>query len=142
FIAALSLAGLPPFSGFVAKYSLILASIDAAQITAAVVMVVVSLITLLSMLKIWSGMFWGGAEDDPTPRQIEPEPGAANGGVAVQTRTAVVKRVGLRLTLPALALAAITTTLGAGGEALLSLADVAAGNLLDTTAYVEAVSKG
>ncbi|MGC5628621.1 monovalent cation/H+ antiporter subunit D family protein [Georgenia sp. Z1344] len=58
FVAALSLAGIPPFSGFVAKLSLITASIGAGEIGAVVVMLAVSLVTLLSMLKIWSGMFW------------------------------------------------------------------------------------
>lgn len=140
FIAALSLAGLPPFSGFVAKYSLILASIEATQIAAAVVMVAVSLVTLLSMLKIWSGMFWG--KDDDGGTQVKPSPGraAAQGGVATAAPTGVEQRVGLRLTLPALVLAAITTALGLGGELLLSLAEVAAGNLYDTSAYVEAVA--
>ncbi len=172
FIAALSLAGIPPFSGFVAKYSLILASIDARQIAAAVAMVVVSLITLLSMLKIWSGMFWGRSEhapDDDAAARVRPVPAAvgasggadgtsdqagaapvpaarstaAAGAVTGPATDAVVgRRVGLRLTMPALALAAITTTLGLGGEVLLSLAEVAAGNLADTTAYVEAVRGG
>ncbi|GAA4689558.1 hypothetical protein GCM10025781_02950 [Kocuria gwangalliensis] len=62
FIAALSLAGLPPFSGFVAKFTLILASVEAGQIAAVVVMLLVSLVTLLSMLKIWNGVFWGGSK--------------------------------------------------------------------------------
>ncbi|WP_373689303.1 proton-conducting transporter transmembrane domain-containing protein [Rothia santali] len=59
FVAALSLAGIPPFSGFVAKLSLIAASVESGQVAAVVVMILVSLVTLLSMLKIWSGMFWG-----------------------------------------------------------------------------------
>jgi len=46
----------------------------------------------------------------------------------------------MSLTMPALVLAGITATLGLGGEVLLSLAEVAAGNLIDTSAYVEAVS--
>ncbi|MEH0057905.1 monovalent cation/H+ antiporter subunit D family protein [Auritidibacter ignavus] len=57
-VAALSLAGIPPFSGFMAKFLLILGAVEADEIAAVVVMVVVSLVTLLSMLKIWSGMFW------------------------------------------------------------------------------------
>jgi len=134
FIAALSLAGLPPFSGFVAKYSLILASVDAGQIIVAVVMVLVSLVTLLSMLKIWSGMFWGQTQDTGD----EPSGPPAGGGTAVRAPAAT--RVGMSLTMPALVLAGITATLGLGGEVLLSLAEVAAGNLIDTSAYVEAVS--
>lgn len=70
FIAALSLAGIPPFSGFVAKVSLMIGAWDAGQaihIIAVVVMVIVSLITLLSMLKIWGGVFWGDRKKDTAP---------------------------------------------------------------------------
>lgn len=56
-MAALSLAGLPPFSGFIAKFTLIVASFEAGQWIAAVVALVVSLVTLLSMLKIWGAVF-------------------------------------------------------------------------------------
>ncbi|GAB3593166.1 Na(+)/H(+) antiporter subunit D [Corynebacterium faecale] len=56
--AALSLAGLPPFSGFVGKLALIVAAAEVGQWIAVAVMVIVSLFTLLSMLKIWSGVFW------------------------------------------------------------------------------------
>jgi len=58
-LPALSLAGLPPFSGFIAK----LALVDAGMATGAYVIVAVSLVasilTLLSMTKIWIGAFWG-----------------------------------------------------------------------------------
>jgi len=58
-LPALSLAGLPPFSGFVAK----LALVDAGMASGAWVIVTVSLVgsilTLLSMTKIWLGAFWG-----------------------------------------------------------------------------------
>lgn len=56
--AALSLAGLPPFSGFVGKLALIIGAAEVGQWIAVAIMVFVSLITLLSMLKIWSGVFW------------------------------------------------------------------------------------
>jgi multicomponent Na+:H+ antiporter subunit D len=57
--AALSLAGLPPFSGFVAKLTLVAAAFDAGQWLVAAVAIGVSLITLMSMLKIWGSVFWG-----------------------------------------------------------------------------------
>lgn len=56
--AALSLAGLPPFSGFVGKLALIIGAAEIGRWIAVALMVIVSLITLLSMLKIWSGVFW------------------------------------------------------------------------------------
>ncbi|MBB1018590.1 monovalent cation/H+ antiporter subunit D family protein [Dietzia sp. DQ11-71] len=77
FAAAMSLAGIPPFSGFVAKLSLIIAAFDAGQIAAAAVAVAVSILTLLSMLKIWTGIFLG----EPTAtdsRTLPPGLEAAN----------------------------------------------------------------
>ena len=66
-LPALSLAGLPPFSGFVAKLALIDAGIDAASTPIVAVSLVVGLFTLVSMAKIWLGVFWGD-HDDPAPR--------------------------------------------------------------------------
>ncbi len=66
-LPALSLAGLPPFSGFVAKLALIDAGIqssydDSTIIAVVVVALVGSVLTLLSMTKIWLGVFWGPSE--------------------------------------------------------------------------------
>jgi len=54
-LPALSLAGLPPFSGFVAKLALIDAGIAAVSTPIVVVGLVGSVLTLLSMSKIWLG---------------------------------------------------------------------------------------
>ena len=58
-VPALSLAGLPPFSGFVAKLSVISAGIDAKAGVAVIAALVAGALTLLSMTKIWLGVFWG-----------------------------------------------------------------------------------
>jgi multicomponent Na+:H+ antiporter subunit D len=58
-IPALSLAGIPPFSGFLAKYSLIRAGFDDGQWVIIGIAIAVSLLTLISMTKIWIGLFWG-----------------------------------------------------------------------------------
>ncbi len=58
-LPALSLAGLPPFSGFVAKLSLVDAGIADSSIPIVVVSLVASVLTLLSMVKIWVNVFWG-----------------------------------------------------------------------------------
>lgn len=146
FIAALSLAGIPPFSGFVAKLSLIMASIDAGQVAAAVVMVIVSLITLLSMLKIWSGVFWTKHKVDPVLDDADPTTFAAIPALDTpvadgDTATAVATRprIGLALAAPSMVLALITISLGLGGELLLGLAETAAAGLLDTSSYIQAV---
>ncbi len=60
-ISALSLAGLPPFSGFVAKLAVISAGIQQASTFVVVAALVAGALTLLSMTKIWLGVFWGPA---------------------------------------------------------------------------------
>ncbi|TQO20709.1 multisubunit sodium/proton antiporter MrpD subunit [Rhodoglobus vestalii] len=135
-IAAFSMAGLPPFSGFVAKLSLVLAAVDAGQIVVVIAMLAVSLVTLLSMLKIWSGVFWGHLPDDHEHASPRDHP-ASDGTVTVQAP--LQARVGLALTAPAIILAALTILLGIGGDVLLQLADTAAAGLLDTSAYTDAV---
>ncbi|MGC5616800.1 monovalent cation/H+ antiporter subunit D family protein [Georgenia sp. Z1491] len=87
FVAALSLAGIPPFSGFVAKLSLITASVGAGQIGAVVVMLVVSLVTLLSMLKIWSGVFWDRAPDTAGRSTAEEADGTPTGPTGTHGRS-------------------------------------------------------
>jgi multicomponent Na+:H+ antiporter subunit D len=58
-IPALSLAGVPPFSGFLAKYTLIRSGFDDGQWVIIGIAIAVSLMTLISMTKIWIGLFWG-----------------------------------------------------------------------------------
>ncbi len=127
-ISALSMAGLPPFSGFVAKLTIATAALEAGHVALVIAMLLVSLITLLSMLKIWSGIFWG----PPPPEPDSPETG---GPIAVGTRP----QVGVALAAPAMILVAITLALGLGAEGLLQLAELAAASLLDTAPYTQAV---
>ena len=73
-LPALSLAGIPPFSGFVAKLGLVTAGFDGGQRVLVVVALACSLLTLVSMVKIWLSAFWG----DPAPVAV-PAVGAAAG---------------------------------------------------------------
>ncbi|WP_066906741.1 monovalent cation/H+ antiporter subunit D family protein [Millisia brevis] len=165
FAAALSLAGIPPFSGFVAKLTLIVAALDAGSIAAVVIMLAVSLITLLSMLKIWSGVFWGRSESaaeaidatagsadatagsaDATAGSADATAGSADTTAAssavtgsIATTVGEQRRIRVVAALPAVALAAVTLGLGLGAELLMGLSTTAATGLLDPTAYVEAV---
>jgi len=168
-IAALSLAGLPPFSGFVAKLSLILATVDAGAIAVGVVALAVSLFTLLSMMKIWAAVFNGKRPAEIEHRAAEARIRVRNGllddepvddsAVTEEAEHAIEHldaprstaaaeddphdhrgtRIPMRLSLPSLILAAITVGLGIGGEGLLQLSEQAAAGLLDTSSYVEAV---
>ncbi|QSB05703.1 monovalent cation/H+ antiporter subunit D family protein [Natronoglycomyces albus] len=130
FAAALSLAGLPPFSGFVAKLTLISAAIDAGQGIVAATAILVSLITLLSMLKIWSGMFWG---------PVKTNDHAVSQG-ALLTATSTDRRIGIGLLAPSMILALLTLSLGLGAELLLFLSEIAALGLDDPTGYIQAVT--
>ena len=58
-IPAFSLAGLPPFSGFLGKTAVVTEGIAQQSWWIVTVALVVSLMTLISMLKIWTGAFWG-----------------------------------------------------------------------------------
>ena len=66
-IPALSLAGLPPFSGFLGKTAVVTEGIDQRSWWIVAAALAVSLMTLVSMLKIWSGAFWGA----PDPAVVE-----------------------------------------------------------------------
>lgn len=119
-VSALSLAGIPPLSGFVGKLALVRAATLDASWLAVALAVVVSALTLLSMLKVWNGVFRGPAPDGPP------------GGTPV--------RVLVRGAGPALALAGLSVALGVWAQPLLSVSGAAAAGLIDSTAYVRAVT--
>ncbi|WP_163275018.1 monovalent cation/H+ antiporter subunit D family protein [Cellulomonas iranensis] len=146
-VAALSLAGLPPFSGFVAKLTLVLAAVRADQLVVVALALVVSFVTLLSMLKIWGKVFGptltgaAGRADDPGGPDGGDLPADGTddgGGVATLTATRT-RRTRAALAAPAVALAGVTVVLGLGAQGLLGLTSAAADGLLDTSGYVEAV---
>jgi multicomponent Na+:H+ antiporter subunit D len=64
-LPALSLAGLPPFSGFVAKLALVQEGMVLERYVVVGVSLLVSLLTLFSMTKIWAGAFWGAPDEEP-----------------------------------------------------------------------------
>jgi len=167
--AALSLAGLPPFSGFIAKYALVLASADTGQVAIAVLLVVVSLFALMSMMRIWAEMFNGKRHGDVEQLAAEVRIRARDevfddypvelSEVEAEAQAAIERhapprgmsttdddphdhrgtRIPVRLFVPALMLAALSVGLGLGGELLLVLAEHASDALVDTTEYVSAV---
>lgn len=114
-LAALSLAGLPPTSGFFAKLLLIKSSFESGSAWAGAIAIVVSFLTLASMLKIWSAVFG-----------MTPSPGPRPAGST-------------RLVLPALSLAAVSVLIALAAPVVYELSVAAAANLLDASAYVEAV---
>jgi len=60
-IPAMSLAGLPPLSGFWAKLFILKAGLESREYVAVGVAAAVGLLTLFSMLKLWNEVFWKSA---------------------------------------------------------------------------------
>lgn len=121
FPASMSLAGLPPMSGFLAKLALIVAAFAAGQWAAGVVALVASLLTLMSMLKLWGAMFLG----EPAPDQGEDDG----------------PRIGWSLIWPALVLTVLSGLLGICGAFFYPVAQTAAHQLLDPSLVVGAVTR-
>lgn len=69
-LSALSLIGVPPLSGFWAKVYTLVSTLEEESYLAAFLALLVSLLTLLSMLKIWAGVFW---KPHHSPYQILPK---------------------------------------------------------------------
>ncbi|MCB1135688.1 MAG: Na+/H+ antiporter subunit D [Chlamydiia bacterium] len=66
-IQALSLAGIPPLSGFWGKYLLFLEGVQLGQFFVVVVAVLTSFMTLFSMVKIWNAAFLGEPKTSAKP---------------------------------------------------------------------------
>lgn len=122
-VPALSLAGVPPLSGFHAKLFLVRAGIEEGRWAVTAVALAVSLLTLYSMTKLWNEVF---AKQRP-----------------VGIPTVPLSRRGLAFrVVPIGALAALTLLIGLVPGVLFTLSARAAEQLLDPSGYVAAVLGG
>ena len=117
FIPAMALAGLPPFSGFWGKFFLVVAGYQAGAWVATSISLVVGMLTLASMLKIWTAVFWGKPEG-----QREPKLGRDRGMVGAT-----------------LSLASLSVIIGLLAAPLFAYSQGAAAQLLAISPYVNAV---
>ncbi len=117
FLGAISLAGLPPFSGFIAKLYLASAALDARNYVATAAIAGVSIITLMSMLKIWSSIFW---DDKETTTKSKP-------------------KVPYHMVAPAIFLVVLSLAMGLNADFFLEITDRAAQDLVNIERYSEAV---
>jgi len=114
-VAGLSLAGVPPFSGFFGKLVLVRAGLGAGANLTVLAALATGFLTLYSMVKIWRYAFWG------TPCREAAAPGYR------------------ALAAPTLVLVILTVALGLGAQPFLRLAHDAAKELRDPHAYTAAV---
>ena len=124
--AALSLAGVPPFSGFVSKLALLKAGIAEKQFVIVAVSLVVSLLTLFAMARIWTSAFWSRAEI-PAPERLVSATGRRK------------SRSPLGMLIPTGALVAVSLTIAVAATPIYAFCQRAAGDLLDRGAYTEQV---
>jgi multicomponent Na+:H+ antiporter subunit D len=117
FIAALSLAGIPPFSGFVGKLKIVQGGFEAGDYTIAFIVLLSSLLVLYSVMKIFINGFWG----EPKENLI------------------IKKEATKGLLLPIVILVILSTAFGLGVEWLSPYISQAADTLLDPTIYIQAV---
>jgi multicomponent Na+:H+ antiporter subunit D len=115
---ALSIAGIPPFGGFIPKLALIQEGIVQGRGIIVAVSLAVSLLTLFSMTKIWAAAFWG------TPPETTGE-GAKRGMIQA---TAVVTALSLSVAVFA--------------QPIMEYSTRAAADLMDPARYIAAVLGG
>ena len=118
-ITAISLAGIPPFSGFFSKFPIILSGFEEGQYVIAGVALLVGLLTLFSMMKIFSYAFWGKQKHSETQAKLP---------------------VG-KLLLPIAPLVALTIILGFFAEPTFQYSMVVAEQILDPSIYIQSVLK-
>lgn len=115
-IPLFSLAGVPPLSGFIGKLAIVQGLFGANAYGVAAVVLVVSLLTLLSMARLWDEAFW-----KPAPKAaVSPKP-----------------VVSLLVPVAALSLLIVGVTIGA--DPLFRMTSRAADQLLNPTGYIQAV---
>lgn len=124
-VSALSLAGVPPLSGFFGKLTLAQAGIASEQYAIVAIALAVGLLTLFSMTKIWLEAFWKAPP--PSNKEIAHGPGLWSPATYYL------------LLAPVVLLAALTVALGLAAEAMLVLSLRAAEQLMDPSEYIRAV---
>jgi multicomponent Na+:H+ antiporter subunit D len=128
-VPALTLAGIPPTAGFIAKLALLEAGAGAGlfpQVVAGV-LILASLLTLYALVRVWVRVFWGKPkpphpDDDPTD---EVEVGTARAPAPMYAATGGLVAVSLAIVVFAGPLTAVTAQAGV--------------DLMERTPYIDAV---
>ncbi|MFC0522528.1 Na+/H+ antiporter subunit D [Pontibacillus salicampi] len=118
-IASITLAGIPPFSGFIGKLLLLQAGLEQGRIALVIVGLITSLLILFSMIRIFIQGFWGEKDDTITPNLT----------------------LSKKYTWPIAFLVFFSVFLGAGAELVYPFVEDISTYLLDPSEYIESVLK-
>jgi multicomponent Na+:H+ antiporter subunit D len=116
-IPALSLGGIPPLSGFFAKFIVIKAGLLSYEYFMVFIALLVGVLTIYSMTKIWSEAFWSDGSGSSSSKPVIP----------------------ITSIIPVIIMAIATILIGIFAEPLINLSQMAAQQLIDPTGYIEAV---
>src|SRR5688572_5638479 len=119
-IPLFSLAGIPPLSGFLAKLAVVGPMIGQQRYALAAIALAVSLLTVLSMARVWEEAFWKRATDHASEPVHQP-------------------RLGGAILAPVALLVSLTIAFTVAAGPVYALATRAAQQLLDRDEYVRAV---
>lgn len=128
-IPAMSLAGIPPLSGFWAKFTVAKAGLELGEYFIVGISLFVGLLTLFSMTKIWTEVFW-----KPDPRGDE--------YISTDDYKYASNTDKFYLIFPIVFLALITITIGLKAEPFFNFAASAAEQLLNPQMYINSVMGG
>ena len=143
-LPALSLGGVPPFSGFIGKIAVLQAGAQNGSVLAWILVaggVTTSLLTLYVMMRVWTKAFWRPRADAPEGALAMAGPYALMGqrdDVLVEER-ADVGRMPIGMLVPTMILVVIGLTLMLAAGPIFSYADRAAAQVLDRSEYIAAV---
>jgi multicomponent Na+:H+ antiporter subunit D len=119
-IPALSLGGIPPLSGFFAKFVIIKAGLIGREYILVFVALLVGVLTIYSMTKIWTQAFWSKEK------------------VPVNSTS----RIPPALIIPVILMAAATVLIGIFAEPLMHISQIAAEQLMNPADYIQSVLWG
>jgi len=117
FLGILSLAGIPPLSGFIGKLILLQVGVSQQAYLITAVAAGTSILTFFSMLKIWNEVFWKKSYEDVNR----------------------LPRVRFGLLAPGAALVILSVALGLVAGPLVEYNTIAGQQLFDRAAYITAV---
>ena len=113
FVAALSLAGVPPFPGFFGKLFIVESAFDNGHAIAAIIVLLSSLIVLYSIMKIFIKVFWGEPSEPIELKNIKSD----------------------KLLFAAVGMVVVSTVFGLSADFLFPIFEMAAESFYDPSSY-------